>query len=106
MKPITLYIPSCWRGINTLISNSGDQEDPHQCDPTVVIFSLTFSLTFFSYSLTYNLRIFQFGFIIITKLPSCDDIIHRTSLMMYGGLYQHTQVVVNIYFIIYNHIYN
>ena len=103
----------------------------HPCDPTVVICYLirpcdiaaciTYLISH-SYSLTYNLRIFQFGCIINTKLPSCNDIIHRTSLgfhswcsestrptdlcfqgtscenlMMYGGLYQHTQVVLYIY---------
>ena len=61
----------------------------HPCDPTVVICYLiwpcdtTICITYLvshSYSLTYNLRIFQFGCIINTKLPSCDDIIHRTSL--------------------------
>ena len=68
--------------------------------------------------------IFQVGCIINTKLPSCVDIILRTSLgfhswcpestrptdscfqgtscenlMMYGGLYQHTHVVLYIYYI-------
>ena len=61
----------------------------HPCDPTVVICYLirpcdiAVCITYLvshSYSLTYNLRIFQFGCIINTKLPSCDDIIHRTSL--------------------------
>ena len=103
----------------------------HPCDPTVVICYLirpcdiAVCITYLishSYSLTYNLRIFQFGCIINTKLPSCDDIIRRTSLgflswcpestrptdscfqgtscenlMMYGGLYQHTRVVLYIY---------
>ena len=102
----------------------------HPCDPTVVICYLirpcdiAVCITYLishSYSLTYNLRIFQFGCIINTKLPSCDDIIRRTSLgfpswcsestrptdscfqgtscenlMMYGGLYQHTRVVLYI----------
>ena len=104
----------------------------HPCDPTVVICYLiwpcdtTVCITYLVshiYSLTYNLRIFQFGCIINTKLPSCDDIIHRTSLgfpslcpesirptdscfqapscenlMMYGRLYQHTRVVLYIYY--------
>ena len=63
----------------------------HPCDPTVVICYLiwpcdtTICITYLlshSYSLTYNLRIFPFGCIINTKLrlPSCDDIFHRTSL--------------------------
>ena len=61
----------------------------HPCDPTVVICYLIWPcdtnvcityLVSHSYSLTYNLRIFRFGCIINTKLPSCDDIIHRTSL--------------------------
>ena len=103
----------------------------HPCDPTVVVCYLTWPcdkavrITYHishSYSLTHNLRIFQFGCIINTKLPSCDDIIHRTSLgfpswcpestrptdtcfqgtscenlMMYGGLYQHTRVVLYMY---------
>ena len=103
----------------------------HPYDPTVVICYLiwpcdtTVCITYLvshSNSLTYNLRIFQFGCIINTKLPSCDDIIRRTSLgfpswcpestrptdscfqgtscenlMMYGGLYQHTRVVLYIY---------
>ena len=96
----------------------------HPCDPTVVICYLiwpcdtTVCITYLvshSYSLTYNLRIFQFGCIINTKLLSCDDIILRTSLgfpswcserapatscenlMMYGGLYQHTRVVLYMY---------
>ena len=94
----------------------------HPCDPTVVICYLirpcgmAVCITYLvshSSSLTYNLRIFQFGCIINTKLPSCDNII-RTSLgfpsfglvlpstscenlMMYGGLYQHTRVVLYIY---------
>ena len=56
--------------------------------------------------------IFQVGCIINTKLPLCVDIIRRTSLgfhswcpestrptdyenlMMYGGLYQHTHMVL------------
>ena len=46
------------------------------CDTTVCI---TYLISH-SYSLTYNLRIFQFGCIINTKLPSYDDINHRTSL--------------------------
>ena len=99
----------------------------HPCDPTVVICYLirpcdiAVCITYLishSYSLTYKLRIFQFGCIINAKLPSCDDIIRRTSLgfhswclearvrrrvlpstscenlMMYGGLYQHTRVVL------------
>ena len=103
----------------------------HPCDPTVVIcyliwtYDIAVCITYLisqSYSLTYNLRIFQFGCIINTKLPSCDDIIHRTSLgfpswcsestrptdscfqrtscenlMMYDRLYQHTWVVLYIY---------
>ena len=63
----------------------------HPCDPTVVICylirpcdtSIAVCITYLishSSSLTYNLRIFQFGCIINTKLPSCDDIIRRTSL--------------------------
>ena len=61
----------------------------YPCDTTVVIFYLIWPcdtticstyLVSHSYSLTYILRIFQFGCIINTKLPSCDDIIHRTSL--------------------------
>ena len=61
----------------------------HPCDPIVVICYLirlcdiAIRITYLishSYSLTYNLRIFQFGCIINTKLPSCDDIIPRTSL--------------------------
>ena len=88
------------------------------CDTAVCI---TYLISHSS-SLTYNLRIFQFGCIINTKLPSCDDIIRRSSLgfpswcqlkalvlqthasklscenlMMYGGLYQHTRVVLYIY---------
>ena len=103
----------------------------HPCDPTVVICNLIWPcdiavcityLISHSSSLPYNLRIFQFGCIINTKLPSCGDIIRRTSLgfpswfsestrptdscfqgtscenlMMYGGLYQHTRVVLYIY---------
>ena len=67
-------------------------------------------------------RIFQVGCIKNTKLPACVDIIHRTSLgfhslcpestrtmdscfqgticenlVMYGGLYQHTRVVLYLY---------
>ena len=68
----------------------------HPCDPTVVICYLIWPcdiavrVTYFishSYSLTYNLRIFQFGCIIglNTKLPSCDDRIHRTSLGFPAG---------------------
>ena len=61
----------------------------HPCDPTVVFCYLIWPcdiavcityLISHSYYLTYNLRIFQFGCIINTKLPSCDDIIRRTSL--------------------------
>ena len=61
----------------------------HPCDPTVVIcyliwpYDIAVRITYLishSYSLTYNLRMFQFGCIINTKLPSCDDIIRRTSL--------------------------
>ena len=61
----------------------------HPFDPTVVICYLIWPcdiavcityLISHSYSITYNLRIFQFGCIINTKLPSCDDIIRRTSL--------------------------
>ena len=108
----------------------------HPCDPTVVICYLirpcdiAVCITYLishSSSLTYNLRIFQFGCIINTKLPSCGDIIRRTSLgfpswcsestrptdscfqgticenlMMYGGLYQHTRVVLYIYYILNN----
>ena len=107
----------------------------HPCDPTVVICYLirpcdiAVCITYLishSYSLTYNLRIFQFGCMINTKLPSCDDIIRPTSLgfpswfpestrpmdlcfqgtscenlVMYGGLYQHTRVVLYIYIYIY-----
>ena len=60
----------------------------HPCDPTVVIrylirpsdiVCITYLISH-SYSLTYNLRIFQFGCIINTKLPSSDHIIRRTSL--------------------------
>ena len=103
----------------------------HPCDPTVVICYLirpcdiVVCITYLishSYSLTYNLRIFQFGCIINTKLPSCEDIIRRTSLgfpswwpentrptdlcfqgtscanrVMYSGLYQHTRLVLYIY---------
>ena len=103
----------------------------HPCDPTVVICYLIWPcdiavcityLISHSDSLTYNSMIFQFGWIINTKLPSCDDIILRTSLffpagalkalvlsdscfqhtscenlMMYGRLYQHTWVVLYIY---------
>ena len=102
----------------------------HPCDPTVVscyliwpcdiVVCITYLISH-SYSLTYNLRIFQAGCIINTKLPSCVDIIRRTSLglpswcsvalilrlvlpgtswenlMMYSGLYQHTRVVLYIY---------
>ena len=60
----------------------------HPCDPTVVICYLIWPcdiavcityLISHSYSLTYNLRIFQFGCkpIINTKLHSSDDIISR-----------------------------
>ena len=61
----------------------------HPCDPTVVICYLIWPcdiavcityLISHSSSLTYNSRIFQFGCMINTKLPSCDDIIRRTSL--------------------------
>ena len=61
----------------------------HPCDPTVVICYLirlcdiAVCITYLvshSCSLTYNLRIFQVGCIINTKLPSCDDIIRCTSL--------------------------
>ena len=61
----------------------------HPCDPTVVICYLirpcdiAVCITFLishSYSLTYNLKIFQVGCIINTKLHSCVDIIRRTSL--------------------------
>ena len=106
----------------------------HPCDPTVLICYLiwpcdiAFCITYLishSSSLIYNTvikRIFQDGCIINTKLPSCVDIICRTSLgfpswcpesthptdsyfqstscenlMMYGGLYQHTQVVLYMY---------
>ena len=61
----------------------------HPCDPTVVICYLMrpcdiavfyhiphITQLFF----TYNLRIFQFGCKINTKLPWYDDIIRRTSL--------------------------
>ena len=56
----------------------------HPCDPTVVIWYLirpcdmAVCITYLishSYSITYNLRIFQFGCIINTKITSCDDII-------------------------------
>ena len=96
----------------------------HPCDPTVVICYLirpcdiavciTYLISHNS-SLIYNLKIFQFGCIINIKIPSCDDIIRRTSLgfpswcpestrptdsvknlMMYGRLYQHTRVVLYI----------
>ena len=107
----------------------------HLCDPTVVICYLIWPcdiavrITFLishSSSLSYNTvikRYFQVGCIINTKLPSCVDIIHHTTLgfpswcpestrptdscfqgtswknlMMYGGLYQHTRVVLYIYF--------
>ena len=78
-----------------------------------------------SSSLSYNTvikKIFQVGCIINTKLPSCVDIIRRTSLgfpswcpestrptdscfhgtscenlTMYGGLYQHTRLVLYLY---------
>ena len=103
----------------------------HPCDPTVVISYLIWPcdiavrityLISHSYSITCNLRIFHFGCIINTKLPSCVDIIRCTSLgfhswcpessrpmdscfqgiswenlMMYGGLYQYTWVVLYIY---------
>ena len=103
----------------------------HPCDPTVVICYLirpcdiAVCITYLishSYSLTYNLRIFEFGCIINTELPSCDDIIRRTSLgfpswcsdstgptdscfqapavkssLMYRGLYQHTRVFFYMY---------
>ena len=103
----------------------------HPCDHTVVICYLIWPcdiavcityLISHSYSLTYNLRIYQVGCIINTKLPSYDDIIRHTSLgfpswcsestrrtdscfqgtncenlMMYGGLYQYTRVVLYIY---------
>ena len=61
----------------------------HPCDTTVVICysirpcDIAVCITYLishNYSLTYNLRIFQFGCIINTKLPLCDDIIRRTSL--------------------------
>ena len=61
----------------------------HPCDPTVVIYYLIWPcdiavrityLISHSYSLTYNLRIFQVGCIINTKLPSCHDKIRHTSL--------------------------
>ena len=102
----------------------------HPCDPTVVICNLIWPcdiavcityLISHSSSLPYNLRIFQFGCIINTKLPSCGDIIRCTSLgfpswfsestrstdscfpgtscenlMMYGRLYQHIRVVLYI----------
>ena len=60
----------------------------HPCDPTVVVCYLirpcdiAVCITYLishSYSLTYNLRIFQFGCIINTKPPECVDIIRRTS---------------------------
>ena len=107
----------------------------HPCDPTVVICYLirpcdiAVCITYLishSYFLTYNLWIFQFRCIINTKLPSYDDIIHRTllsflsgcpestrptdscfqdtsceNLMMYGGLYQQTRVVLYIYIMAY-----
>ena len=110
----------------------------HSCDPAVVICYLIWPcdiavcityLISHSYSLTYNLRIFQFGCKINTKLPSCVDIICRTSLgfpswcpesrrttdscfqgtswenlMMYSGLYQHTQVVLYMYQLCANHL--
>ena len=73
-------IKKCEHGIYFII---------HPCDPTVVICYLirpcdiAVCITYLishSSSLTYNLRIFQVGCIIYTKLPSCNDIIHRTSL--------------------------
>ena len=103
----------------------------HPYDPTVVICYLirpsdiAVCITYLishSSSLTYNLRIFQVGCIINTKLPSCVDIIHLTSLgfhswcsegtrptdscfqgtscenlVMYGRLYQHSRVVLYMY---------
>ena len=106
----------------------------HPCNPTVVICYLIWPcdiaacITYLisqSSSLSYNTvikKIFQVGCIINTKLPSCVDIIRRTSLglsswcpkstcptdscfqrtswenlMMYGGLYQHTRVVLYLY---------
>ena len=106
----------------------------HPCDPTVVICYLirpcdiAACITYLvshSSSLSCNTvikKIFQVGCIINTKLPSCVDIIRRTSLsfhswcpestrptdscfhgtscenlMMYGGLYQHTRVVLYLY---------
>ena len=113
----------------------------HPCDPTVVICYLiqpcdiAVCITYLishSYSLTYNLRIFQFGCIINTKLSSCDDIIRHTctslgfprwcsesthptdscfqgtswkNLMLYGRLYQHIRMVLYIYIYIYIYIY-
>ena len=105
----------------------------HPFDPTVVICYLIWpcdiavyitNLVSHSSSLSfYSLieRIFQVGCIINTKLPSCVNIIHQTSLtfpswchectgptdscfhgtscenlVMYGGLYQHTRVVLYI----------
>ena len=106
----------------------------HPSDPTVVICYLirpcdiaaciTY-LVSYSSSLSCNTvikKIFQVGCIINTKLPSCVDIIRRTSLgfpswcpesthptdscfhgtscenlMMYGGLYKHTRVVLYFY---------
>ena len=89
--------------------------------PCDIVVCITYLISHSS-SLTCNLRIFQFGCIINTKLPSCDDIIHLTSLgfpswcpestrptdscfqgtsceilMMYGRLYQHTRVVLYMY---------
>ena len=106
----------------------------HPCDPTVVICYLirpcdiAACITYLvshSSSLSYNTvikKIFQVGCIINTKLPSCVDIIRRTSLspsswcpesthptdsclhgtscenlMMYGGLYQHIRVVLYLH---------
>ena len=90
------------------------------CDISVCI---TYLISHSS-SLSYNLKIFQFRCIINTKLPSSFDIIRSTSLgfpswcpestrptnscfqvtsyenlVMYGGLYQHTRVVLYIYHI-------
>ena len=73
----------------------------HPCDPAVVICYLirpcdiAVCITYLishSYSLTYNLRIFQFGCIINTKLPSFDDISRHTSLVFPSGCPESTHL--------------
>ena len=89
------------------------------CITYLISHSLSLSLKYSNFK-----RIFEVECIINSKLPSCVDVIHRTllgfpswcpestcptdlcfqgtsceNLMMYGGLYQHTRVVLYMYII-------